>query len=574
MFEKIRSLRMNKYLALGLVCALLLLLCVLLPVGRRAEPAPAVPASTAAETAPPPSTELPAPVRPSGLREIGDLTLLPGETVLGLCPDGDAPAALLQRWDPEGQVWRSRLVRLDPARATVDSVLELEPIGESASLAVPVLSETEIRLVDEDGERCAAFDRSGRFLGLKDHPVMSGENLGWRNVLLSDGCFRKDRQWAEFSRSDSGSLNRVVAFYDESDRVHVVAEPYDGLRAVRGHRLLSFRFGEGGSVELALLDLDASLCLDRLTLEPEGEEEYCNLSAALMGEDWVLLAVTRDGPDTTESSLCLWYPEAGRESPLETELLTEQSLTDGVEALRQSLEQAGLSLHLDEAPAPELTPTTGLSSFENRCETGASLYGQYWILRSLSEFVQKLPAGMIPELTAALPGDEAEDGGLQVYLVRNIPGDAAAFANAWSVPALICFATEEFGPSHLAHEFMHIMDLRLLRWMDSRGRDLEEEWMSLSPPYAYEEDLSPEQNEAVEPCFVSWYARTNSAEDRAETFQEIFDCEGPVEELWWYPDHPGVLAKARWLTQTIREAFPSVQAQERAWWEKLPAEAE
>ena len=47
-----------------------------------------------------------------------------------------------------------------------------------------------------------------------------------------------------------------------------------------------------------------------------------------------------------------------------------------------------------------------------------------------------------------------------------------------------------------------------------------------------------------------------------------------MEELWWYPDHPGVLAKARWLTQTIREAFPSVQAQERAWWEKLPAEAE
>ena len=71
---------------------------------------------------------------------------------------------------------------------------------------------------------------------------------------------------------------------------------------------------------------------------------------------------------------------------------------------------------------------------------------------------------------------------------------------------------------------------------------------------------------------MSWYARTDSAEDRAETFQQLFDSEEPVAEQWWYADKPGVQAKAAWLVENIRAAFPSVQAAERACWEKLPAE--
>ena len=552
---------LRKYWALGLVCVLLLLCVLLAPGGAAPEP---VPASTeAADTVP--ATEPPAPPAPAGLTAL-DLELLPEESVAGLCRDGDGAAAILIRWDFDARVWRSRLVLLDPKTAAVKSETALEPLGEIDAFGLPELTDTELHFVDPESERCAVFDRSGRFLGLRDHPVMDRAHLGWRNVLLRDDCFYKTAKWAEFSRSDSGRLNRAVAFYDEKDRIHLVDEPYDLIRDAEGHRLLTLRFDEDGAGELALLDLDAALCLDRLALAPGENAE------ALLGPDWVLLSLAPEGEEGGKSRLCFWYPDAEKQRPIETELLTEQALADGIEVLRQGLEAQGLLLCLDEAPAPEQTPTTGLPVYESRCETGASLFGQYWILTALDGFVQKLPAGMLRELTAAPGSEPTEADGLRVYIVRSIPGDASAFASAWMEPALVCFATEEFSPTHLAHEFMHIFDLRLSRSLAGRGRDLEEEWAALSPDWAYEPELSQAQRDELEACFVSWYARTNSFEDRAETFQTLFDSEEPVAEQWWYADKPGVRAKARWLTEALREAFPSVQAVEQAAWEKLPPE--
>ncbi len=560
----------RKYLALGLVC-LLLLVSVLLASGGRARPEP-LPESSEAVTTQPAATEPPAPPPVlAGAVEIAGLEMGPEESVFGLCRDGDSAAVMLSRWDEDAQVWRCRLAELDPKTASVTAVVELEPMGEGATFAWLELTETEIRFVDRDSERCAAFDRSGRFLGIQDHPVMDKAHLGWRNVLLSDGCFYKQARWAEISRSDSGSLNRVVAFYDEKDCVHVIGEPYDQIRDAAGHRLLTLRVGENNLQELALLDLDRGLCLDRLSLTPEQGEE---LGDALLGGDWALLCLTAQEPSNAKR-LLFWYPEAGRESPIETATLTERDLIDEISVLSEKLAQAGISLRLDEAPPAEQTPTTGLQVYESSCETGASLFGQYWILSELDHFVEKLPAGMVRELSQELPGgDGSEAEPLQLYIVRSIPGDAAAFANAWTEPPMLCFATEEFSPSHLAHEFMHVMDLRLSRWLETQRRDLENEWWALSPAYAYEEGLSQEQSDALEAYFVSWYARTNSNEDRADSFQMLFDSDEPLAEQWWYAEKPGVQAKLRWLTENIRAAFPSVQAVERAWWEKLPPEPE
>ena len=566
--QALKKLRMNRGVALGLVCLLLALALLIRPGTRELPPERTEATGTAPVTEPPESTEPPEPSAPSGLVELEGLQVRPDESVSGLCLDGDGAAVFLTRWDDDAQVWHIRMVSLDPATASVTGEVALEPMGDSASYSMPVLTDTEIRFVDPDSERCAAFDRSGRFLGLKDHPVMDREHLGWRNRLIGDDSVYKTWRWAEFSHDDGGRLSRMVAFYDEKDCVHLVGEPYDLIRDVNGHRMLTLRYGEDAAGELALLDLDASVCLDRLELDPD-ESVDC-----LLGPDWVLLDRSRIGDGNSEHRICFWYPEEGRQSPIETELLTEQAITDEIGFLCRQLEAQGIILHLDEAPATELTPTTGLSVLENNCETGASLFGQYWVLTELAAFAEKLPEGMIRELTAEPGSDPADAESLEIYIVRRIPGDAAAFANGWSSPAMICFATEEFNRTHLAHEFMHVIDLRLTRYLQSQRRDMEREWMALSPDWAYEPDLSQEQSDELEACFVSWYARTNSAEDRAESFQALFDSEEPVAEQWWCVNKPGVLAKVRWLADNIRAAFPSVQAVEKAWWEKLPAEPE
>ena len=567
---------MKKLLALLFVCVLLGLSLFFL---LRQNAAPEPPATTET-TAAPATTEAPVPTTTEapepelrGLVQVPELEIREDEGFFGLCCGDGMGYLLLQRWDQQAQASRFRLIVLDPETAAVASETELADFppleGGFARLSV---TETEILLIDEYGERCAAFDRSGAFLGFRDYPVMSRENRGWQNCLLNDDCFWKGADFASYTNSGDAELSRLVAFYDETDRVHALKEPYDELSAAAGHRLLTRRIEED-SLVYVLSDLDAELRVGEIVLPASdvAGAKWVSPCGAAIGEDWVLLAAEWSGEsDEREYRVLFWYPDPETQRPLEQEIYTEERFVKEIAHLKTKLETLGLTIHLDEAPAPEQTPTTGLAVSESVCETGASLFGQYRILSHLKTFADKLPENFIREIYSQLPGDGTDRDTLHIFIVRNIPGDAAGFASVWMEPMLICFATEEFSDAHLAHEFMHVIDFRLNQYCASVRRDMENEWSRLSPWWAYDSWLTEKQEQEVTDYFVSLYARTNSTEDRAETFQFLFDSEEPVEEAWWYAEHPGVRDKAAYLVKIIRAAFPSVQAVEQAWWEKLP----
>jgi hypothetical protein len=564
----------NRILALILVC-ILVAVCLTVFPKRGAEPAsPAATETAAATQAPtvPTTTEAAAP-EPLGLAEVPGLEIGEDEGFFGLCCADGAGYVLLQRWDQAAETERCRLVVLDPATPAVVSEAELEAFPNDAGFSRLSVAGNEVLLIDEYGERCAVYDRAGAFLGLRDYPVMSRENRGWQNRLLNDDCFWKGADFASYTDGGDTELSRLVAFYDETDRVHALKEPYDELAAAAGHRLLTRRLGEDDELIYVLSDLDAELRMGEIVLPASdvAGAQWVNSCGAAIGEDWVLLAAEWSGERISNARrVFFWYPDPEEQTPLEEEIFTEEIFTERIAALKTELEALGMTIHLDEAPAPEQTTTTGLNVSESVCDTGASLFGQYRILERLKGFTDKLPEGFIRELWSQMPGDCPDRDSLHIFIVRNIPGDAAGFASVWMEPMLICFATEEFGDAHLAHEFMHVIDFRLNQYNATVHRDLENEWARLSPWWAYDTWLTEKQEEELAGCFVSGYARTNSAEDRAETFQALFDSTEPVAEAWWYEDNPGVQAKAAYLVRAIRAAFPSVQAVEKAWWEKLP----
>ena len=570
---------MKKWIALA--AALLLLavgLIFLLRPGKEATPtappettgAPAALTSTQTPTEPT-TTEAPQPSL-TGLVAVEELEITEDEGIFDLyCADGMG-YILLQRWDQQLEGLWYRMAALDAKTAALTEITELAAFPTDMGLSQLVVTESEILLIDEYGERCGCFDRTGAFLGFRDYPTMSQENRGWRNRLLSDDCFWKNSDYAAFT-SDSGfEPSRVVAFYDEEDRLHALQQPFDAIEAASGHRLLTRRQPPDNSLTYTLLDLDEALCLGEAVLPPEADGAgWANPCGAALGEDYALLAVEWSGAGSTGYQALFWYPEPEEQTPFDQEILTEQSLTDRIEALKTELEPLGFTFHLDEAPEPVQTPTVGLNVSESVCDLGASLLGQYRILSELKRFADKLPEGFIRELSGQMPNEDENRDSLHIFIVRDVPGDAAAFANIWTEPLMVCFATGEFSESHLAHEFMHIIDYRLHRYSSAKGRDYEGDWQALSPAWAYDEAewLDDAQLAEVGEYFVSDYARTNDAEDRAETFQMLFDSPDLSEE-WWYSDSPKIQAKVARLIETIREAFPSVQAVERAWWEKLP----
>ncbi|MBO4418875.1 MAG: hypothetical protein J5789_03515 [Oscillospiraceae bacterium] len=571
---------MKKWIALAAVGLLLAIgLVLLLRPGSEPAPtsgpettaAPAVVTTTQTPTVPT-TTEAP-PARLTGLVEAQGLEIGLDEGVFGLYSANGMGYILLQHWDQEIEGLRYRLAVLDPETAAVTEITELADFPADTGLSRMVVTDTELLLIDEYGGKCGAFDRTGAFLGLRDYPAVSTEDLGRGNRLLNDSCFWKNTDYAGFTYGSDDEFSQIVAFYDEEDRIHFLREPFDAVETVSGHRLLTRRYLPDEGLAYTLLDLDEQLCLGEIKLYAEEVEGaiWVNPCGSTIGADWVLLTAEWSAGDAICRRALFWYPQPEEQSPLEEEVLTEQNLKDRIAALKAELETLGLTFHLDEAPPPELTSTYGLDVDENVCEVGASLFGQYRILTDLKGFTEKLPDGFVEELFSRMPDPEMDRDTLHIFIVRNIPGDAAGFANAWSEPMLICFATEEYDPSHPAHEFMHIIDYRLNDYSCVYDLDYETAWLDLSPTWAYEESelLNETQLAEVGEYFVSEYARSNTNEDRAETFERLFNSTNPLEE-WWYSDSPKVQAKVARLIEMIREAFPSVQAVERAWWEKLP----
>ena len=209
--------------------------------------------------------------------------------------------------------------------------------------------------------------------------------------------------------------------------------------------------------------------------------------------------------------------------------------------------------------APEIPAAYDGETLSGACrEAGLTPLRTYELLLQLRRFLDKLPAGFLREMQSDFPGSE-ESGfsGLDLFLVREIPGDSAAYANSYGQRMSICFAVDEFSAALLPHEFMHLIECRVHAWYEARGESFRDLWQALDPP---------ESGTDTEDWFVSLYAMTNDMEDRAETFARLFLEPGPLEEADWYRDHPHVREKVRLLTEAIRNAYPSA-ASETPYWE-------
>ena len=127
-------------------------------------------------------------------------------------------------------------------------------------------------------------------------------------------------------------------------------------------------------------------------------------------------------------------------------------------------------------------------------------------------------------------------------------------------------ATDEFSASTVPHEFMHLIERRIFAWYESVGESFWDAWDALNPE-GFDYYDGEDKWELVGDWFVSSYAMTDSMEDRAETFMEVFTAQTPLEECFWYQEGSHVPAKVAFLREAIRRSYPSVQAVEQAYWE-------
>lgn len=475
----------------------------------------------------------------------------------------------------------------DLARGCLTDCVPVE-VTENGDLdQIAYASDGSLLLSNPYRDAAARYDREGRLLGtlpsqIETRPEFDHELMNsWFTVL--------NRSFAYYHCYEgNGYLYSAYAFADDPQALYLLPGGYDAVADVRGHRILESDYlPDGAGLQYRVLDLDTGVREAAVAIPNDAPPElaaytYLNADAAQLCGSRALLKVswTQYEPERFENGeygegeeippawqvrIYDWKLPADGGTPVDLRRVTEAELQQtNADLINGMTRDNPLNLLIGTEPedgVPESPSAYDGESLSEACRRAElAPLRTYELLLQLRGFLEKLPQGLLREMQRDFPGTAEESGfsGFDIFLVREIPGDSAAYANSNSQRMSICFAVDEFSASLLPHEFMHLMECRVHAWYEARGESFRAQWDALNPP---ESEADPSE------WFVSLYAMTDDMEDRAETFARLFLEPGPLEEADWYRDHPHIQEKVRLLTEAIRNAYPSVESASDVYWE-------
>ena len=224
---------------------------------------------------------------------------------------------------------------------------------------------------------------------------------------------------------------------------------------------------------------------------------------------------------------------------------------------RQIKRRYGVRVHLNE---PNQQTLEGNEKYS--LELDASQFRLFSVLIGIDCFFDMLPKGFIKQTYTSL--ENYNPKGLQIYIGNKIKGSISGYTEKKENYFEIALATDDFSIRTLAHEFMHIIDARLKDYYWEK--DLNTLWHSLNRKgFEYLGDDEEKHNKIdfveYEYDFVSRYAMTNEAEDRADTFEVLFirSLNNETQTPLWFKEGKPAAKKAIFLCKAIRKAFPCMK---------------
>lgn len=595
-----------KVLSLILILALLLTGCAAVP-SQEQPTAPAESGSTPADTekAPDPTALAEPEGLTPGLYVIAVYEPSPGEIVSSMAVSGSEAVLLLTDFGPGGEFAEDGpgecaqyFQFADLEQGCLTERVEIEVTENGDLYQVRYADDGRLLLENPWMETAALYDHAGTLLETVPHEPDSYDWPPFAHSLMTSWFSAQNDCACFHCNVGSEILYSAYTFAEEPDALYLVDGGFDTFFGSDGRRLLEMNYEENGDLLYRVLDLEAGAVLDTLTIPKDAppalaDYTYLNTEAALLCEGGVLLRVgwSQFDPERFENGeygegeelspkqeerLYFWKL-ADNASPIEVRRVTASDLEAENEAMVQRIAaDYQIQVLLDTAPEDDTPPLMEYDDPEEYKDAhlilGVELFAAYDLLRQLEVFLQSLPVGFTRDMQTDFPEPWDEYGmtgfdGFDIYVVKEIPGGSAAYANGWGERLLICLATDEFSYSTLPHEFMHLIERRIHAWYESQNESFWGVWDTLNPEDFYYA-VGQDDTDLPYDWFVSRYAMTDSMEDRAETFQYLFTSTEPLKEAWWYADSPHVQAKVALLCEAIRNAYPSVQAVERACWEK------
>ena len=550
---------MQKRLSCLLLSLLLLLTACSAPKAPAQDPAPSA--------APEESTQTPAPPQPEpGATQLLRFDTDKDGTIVSM--DLMADEAVICVNPPYSATGSARLYFLDLKTGLLCEPVTLEGTPEPELDQIAYTENGALLLYSPYADHAVLYDREGKRLDTLPQTVGASQHF-W-TTLADDSFNYVGNCGCDTLYTGYDKVQTLFAFADDAAALYFADTTHEQFLAAEGKRVLQSDSNEGGdSCTLWCEDLDAGQLLATATLRSDLEQGWLYPTAGLLFDGGALIQVIESRVDAEDysqfHSVYLWYFDEPIGTPVAVRRQSYHELEAENERLIAEIAQDyEIEVLADVVPGSEFPEEDRSWRDSYGAITGCSPLEIYRFLRHLECFLQTLPEGFTHEMFRDLPGRWSDFEKFTIYIVSEIPGFPAAYAfHGGPEDFYLCFATREFSYSHLPHEFMHVMEARIHAYWESQYRSFWDAWDALNPPDCYGEDLPLDEEH-----FISSYAMTNSQEDRAVTFQQIYTASDPLAENWWYSEYPAVAAKVDFLLAAIREAYPSVQDAEEVFWEK------
>lgn len=356
---------------------------------------------------------------------------------------------------------------------------------------------------------------------------------------------------------------RVLAFYDRPDRLHLLKpNRYHEYKAANGHQVLlvdnSGNQREDYRSVVRILDFDKQIEVAAITIP--NDNAFNNLEGTLKLNDHC--AVIATAGETGFDTLYVWnYGQSVKNRPLEAGFVetvaVDQIASKTEEVCLRIRETTGVTVTC--APEMEFIKMYEISNDVKPIEF-------YRAALELEQYLLLLPRETYQEILCRdLSAPVVSFDDFRMYLVGCFPaGNVSAYeANVACDETddqhivYIVYSCYDLTQQTFFHELMHAFEYRIWNYESKFDKN----WEALNPKgFRYSDDyvsvFYDEANRDWQEYFAWDYGMKSILEDRATCFEAL--CEGMLTDNCWWKDKPNLLAKQRYLAQTLKTAFPSL----------------
>lgn len=416
-----------------------------------------------------------------------------------------------------------------------------------------------------------AYGGTAYFMGYGDSGASS-----FIGIRLSDGA----RTEYPHLRNTTWGQGALFSLYSDSEwRIAFPEDPYlvnafpkrhdfNSISAVAGTRFVEYDYDREGEISgsYGVYDAKNGAELGRIF----EAEDLLGLSALCMDEagNLILACYSEDGA----LRILLWKYDAGEPTPSDRfRVIDVRGTDDERRRLADRIyERYGIRVFYDELSLVDLVS-------DYTCEYVDDSYTIANALERLSDALARFPDGIFDEMLTDYYG------ALEIYLCGDFTptgeegiSSAGAITNTRYGAFIMAFNVHymDLMEKNLAHELMHVMEYRLSDYYSEQGIAYRVQWDTLNPRgfdyyNSYHDENGWEIYDVTDTTwdvsgtawFVDPYSKSFATEDRARVFEFLFVGDAATFKS------PHLRAKADYLCELLRAAFPSVQKTDRAAWE-------